>query len=114
MSHLVSEKREVIRTQTELQKYWVEAFGMEAGETPKDVDFTKDQLIAIHIGRRPTTDFAVVVDNVTLSTRATTIALHEVRPHGMMVAHHLTSPFIIIKIPKATKPLVFKFKPLNS
>lgn len=110
MSRQKAERHEVIRTQAQFQKYWGEASFGEPSETPSDVDFTKEQLIVIHLGSRPTTDYSVVVDSVTLTKKTLTIALHEVKPHGMMVAHHVTSPFIIIKTKKTSGPVIFKVK----
>lgn len=94
-------KRWLITGPDELRRYWSEAFGKDPKDAPKSVDFRRYQLIAIHIGARPTSGYNVYVKSVLRLTPDTALVSYvEQKPRPLAVrVQSRTSPWVLFKVP---------------
>ena len=100
-------KYEVIRSEDNWKEYWktVLTSGAQSDDggpipaQPSKVDWSKNMLVAIHLGPRPTTGFGLRVDAVRKHDGAYTIHATELPRTGGMAAMHVTYPFVIIRVP---------------
>jgi len=91
------ERLDVIRSQREFQDYWG---AVGTGNTPTDVDFSREMLVAIHLGPRPTTGFEVMFDRLDPVQGGFLLCYLEKAPsEGQHVTSTRTSPYVIIRMP---------------
>jgi hypothetical protein len=75
--------------------------------TPPDVDFTKNNVVAIFMGQKNTGGYSISVKSITVDDNNTvTVKVRETRPDGGMVTTALTSPYCIAVIPKSKEVIV--------
>jgi hypothetical protein len=80
------------------------------GVPPSAVDWAQFQLVAIHLGARSTTGFAVTVRAVVKNPRGATIRVVEETPvPGSWVTRHETQPFVIIRVDRRAGPFSFEW-----
>jgi hypothetical protein len=87
----------VLNTESEFIQYYERTFG---GRAPRaGIDWYRYRLVAIHLGVRPTTGYAVSVRNVIRNGVYGTIrAVEETPIPGQYVSRVETSPFVIVKV----------------
>lgn len=95
-------KTYVIRSQMEWEDYWYKTTGNPRRTAPTDVNWGDTELLAIHLGERPTGGYSVYVDNIDTND-STNFRVHLIEsrpPKGRMVTQALSSPYTIISLPK--------------
>jgi len=94
-------KQWVITSQDDFEKYWVEGQGLDAKDTPTNVDFTTNSLIAIHLGLRPTTNYAVFVKSIVKTPDGGWMVNYvEQIPRPLAVeVKRPSSPWVIVEVP---------------
>lgn len=80
--------------------YWKELTGELIA--PKDVDFTSEQLVAIHLGQRRTGGYEVFVESIRQPSPAqiTVSYVEATPPRDVMVTQMITSPWVIVRMPR--------------
>ena len=74
-----------------------------------EVDFTKRTVVAVFLGSRPTAGYSVEIVGTKQEGRTLIVEWREVRPkERMLLAQVLTSPAIIVSIPKVDGDVGFK------
>ena len=106
MSNIEEPRQAVVRTAAEWQALWKQ----HASEgTPPTVDFNQSTVVAVFLGSRPTTGFAVEITAAkTEGTRTIVEYLERQPPRDAIVAQVLTSPFHIVRLPRTTGPVEFR------
>ena len=89
-------RRLVIRDANAWDQFWSE---LGVGERP-EVDFTRDVVIAVAAGQRPTGGYEIAIDRVTQANRELTVEVVERTPGpNCMTTASLTQPVDIVTIP---------------
>jgi hypothetical protein len=89
-------RRLVIRDANAWAEFWSE---LGVGERP-EVDFTRDLVVVVAAGQRPTGGHEIAVDQVTQSGPALTISVVETKPGpNCMTTAALTQPVDVVVIP---------------
>jgi hypothetical protein len=105
-SGMIAERKNFrIKSQDELAALWVMVYGTAGPEMPR-IDFTKDELLAVFEGTRPTGGYTVAVVSVfdEPGSRSVTIQ-HEVPGDSCMTSQAITSPFSMVRLQKTGAPL---------
>lgn len=109
----VSAKKEVVITNNDdYQKLMGEVYA-NLDQMPRipDVDFTKNDVVAVFMGTKNTGGYAINFDKVIKRTDAVTCAVFESSPgKNCSVTEALTQPYEIVKIPKMNKKIKFILK----
>jgi len=97
-------RQAVVRADAEWTRVWTR----HAGERTKPaVDFSKDIVVALFLGSRPTAGFTVEIVGVREEGATLVVSYRETRPTpGSVAAQILTSPFHIVAVPKGTATAV--------
>jgi hypothetical protein len=87
---------------------WAKLWNLHAGErTRPNVDFSRDVVVAVFMGTRPTAGFSIEIVGVREDGPALVVSYKETRPAPDSVAAQvLTSPFHIVAVPKGTTTIV--------
>lgn len=84
------------------QKIWNMANGFD-GKTPPNVDFSKEYVIGVFAGQKPTGGYSIVVTSVTDTGDTRTVAITLTAPgENCMVTEALTSPYQILAVPRSS------------
>jgi PrcB C-terminal len=105
LNSTMDDKRQaVVRTDAEWTRVWTQ----HAGEkTRPAVDFSKDMVLALFMGTRPTAGFATEIVGVREEAGTLIVSYKETRPSPESVAAQiLTSPFHIVAVPRGTATAV--------
>jgi hypothetical protein len=97
----IDETRQVlVRTDAEWTKLWQQ----HAADRPRpQVDFSKEMVVGLFMGSRPSAGFSTAVISATAGNGALMVRYSETMPSGRGVsAQVLTFPFHLVAIPKAT------------
>ena len=83
---------------------WSRIWTQHAGErTQPNVDFSKEVVVAVFTGTRPTAGFSVEITRVRQEGTALVVSYTETRPApGSVAAQVLTSPYHIVAVPRGT------------
>ena len=94
---------------------WAALWNQHAGErTRPNVDFSRDVVVAVFMGTRPTAGFAVEIVGVRQEGQALIVSYKETRPGpDSLTAQVLTSPYHIVAVPRGTTTDV-KFERVTS
>lgn len=100
------------RIVVEDQKGWEEVWsGMEGNRHPKPktpkIDFDTHKVIAVFMGRRMTGGYSVKITSIEEKDKLVVKVKESGPPPGAMVTMALTSPYHVVVIPKADKPVEF-------
>jgi hypothetical protein len=109
-SGIGEKRRETVRDQASWTRLWAE---IHAGQTPVEpppaVDFSREMLVAVALGTRPTGGFAVKVRGVaTRGDRLEVAVLETCPPPGAMVTAALTQPVEVVRVPRLSQTPTFK------
>jgi len=109
-SDIDAARQVAVRTAGEWSALWAQ----HAGERAKPaVDFSKDMLVAVFMGSRPTAGFALEITGVRQDGATLVVSYTETRPAPDRVAAQvLTSPYHIVAVPKGAATTV-KFERVN-
>ena len=90
-----------LRNQSDFASYWAQSTGNTANTAPNDIDWLKNEALAIHLGERNSAGYSVYVQSIDMVTGAN-YNVHAVEqvPSGGATAQVVTSPFTIILLPK--------------
>lgn len=73
------------------------------------VDFSKEMIVAVFMGSRPTAGFAVDITSAAEREGKLVVSYRETRPGGgAITAQVLTSPYHIVAVPKSALAVVFE------
>lgn len=100
----------VIRGEAEWDRYWKLHKGDARAVAPKDIDWSREQLVAIHLGTRSTSGYSVMVESVAWPKPNEVLVKYVERTPSpdSMVAQVLTSPFTIIRMQRGSGTVVFQ------
>ena len=109
-SEIDAARQVTVRTADEWSKLWAQ----HAGERAKPaVDFSKDVVIAVFMGARPSAAYTVEIVGTRTEGATLVVSYKETRPApGDVAAQILTSPFHIVAVPKGAATDV-KFERVN-
>jgi hypothetical protein len=98
MSQIDATRQAVARTPAEWNTLWTE----HAGDRGRPaVDLSKDMVVAIFLGTRPSAGFSVEIVGAREEGSALVVQYRESRPQpGTLAAQVLTSPYHIVAVPK--------------
>lgn len=98
-ANAAARKNVAVYTQAEYQKLWTTAHGSAAPARPA-VDFSKEYVIGVFAGSKPTGGYAVAVTSIIDTGTARTITVTLAKPGtSCIVTQALTSPFELIAVP---------------
>ena len=94
---------------------WAKLWNLHAGErTRPTVDFTRDVVVAVFLGTRPTAGFSIEITGVRQEGQTLVVSYKETRPAADSVAAQvLTSPYHIVAVPRGSTTDV-KFERVTS
>ena len=75
---------------------------------PPEINFSNTTVIAVFIGEKPTSGFAIEVKEITDTIFRGVVKVAWITYDGKAVLHVFTSPFHIIKVEKINKPITFQ------
>ena len=98
-SSIQEPRRLVIRSEQEWRDFW---YDLNLGSAP-EVDFTRNMVIAVSAGVRPSTGHSVLVDNVRLDDDGTLrVEVLQTSPgRGCVTAQQMTQPVDVVVVPRA-------------
>jgi hypothetical protein len=110
MSGLHERRREVVRDEAGWAQLWAE---IHEGVTPQPalppVDFSRDMLIAVATGTRPTGGFDIKVRRVTRGGERLEVAVHETCPApGDRASMGLTQPVEVVRLERLAQAPTFQ------
>jgi hypothetical protein len=98
MSQVDSARQAVARSAAEWSTLWSQHAG---DRTRPAVDFSKEMVVAVFLGTRPTAGFSVEVVGARQEGATLIVSYRESRPQpGAVAAQVLTSPFHLVAVPK--------------
>jgi len=109
-SGLHERRREVIRDEAGWARLWAEVHeGVTPQPTLPPVDFSRDMLIAVTTGTRPTGGFDIEIRSVALRGQRLEVAVHETCPAlGDRVSMGLTQPVEVVRLARLPQALTFQ------
>ena len=106
-SQIMELRQEVAGTTEAWQALW-----KEHSATPipvSEIDFSQFMVVGVFLGTRPTAGFSVEITAVTVRDGTIVVAYDERRPDpGGVTAQVLTSPFHIVRVPRAAGAVTFQ------
>jgi hypothetical protein len=99
------ESQELVTDAETFQKYWQIP---HPGETSPAVDFTKDAVVILNAGEKPSAGYSIHVTR--LEEKTDQLVIHykvDAPAPDAMVAAMITHPWVLQIIPKPSKPVVF-------
>lgn len=97
----ISEKNTyVVRSKNEHTIQSLDQFNIDS------VNFKTTMLAEIFIGERPSSGYQVIIDAITETNDSIIIKYNVQKPEGIVMTV-MTSPFLIIEIPKSNKEVIF-------
>ncbi len=101
---------EVITDPISFESFWKSIYrGTEPIPDVPKVDFTKDMVIAVSPGEMPTGGYDAEIVKVQDKDTKLEVTILVTRPSGGAVTESLTEPHHIIKLPKKSVPVVYKW-----
>lgn len=90
-----------LRNFGEFTRYWRSVNGPQS-EIPRDIDFDRETLVAIHLGARVSGGYSLGIYSVRMMNEFDVeIQYYENQPRpGQITSQELTSPYVILAIPK--------------
>lgn len=99
----------VVRTEQDWQKLWDEhAARVEPKPALPAVDFNKEMVVAVFMGRRPTGGYSVSVTGVRRGEKDVVVSVRRNSPPpGAITPQIVTSPYVFVAISKSDRPVKF-------
>ncbi len=109
-SNVDAARQVTVRTADEWSKLWTQHAGERKAPA---VDFSKDVVLAVFMGTRPSAAFSVEIVGTRTEGATLVVSYKETRPApGGVAAQILTSPYHIVAVPKGSAADV-KFERVN-
>lgn len=106
-SHVNEPRQVVVRTEADWQAFWK----THSSEPAPKVDFGKSIVVGVFLGTRPTAGYTVAITAVRRTADGAVVEYTEGKPTtSRMSAQVLTSPFILIAIPRDVQKIEFTSK----
>jgi hypothetical protein len=108
-SRVIAGKQVLLLTGAQWQAYWQELTGEPAATAPSDVDWVKEQLVAVNMGRVPTAGYEVYVRSMRQAQPGHVVVTYvEVSPApGQLRRNASESPWVIVRMPRLTAVITF-------
>ena len=104
-SGITEPRHAVARTPAEWQALWKEHDSKPAPA----VDFSRSIVVGVFLGTRPTAGYGVTITSVAAKSGVATVEYLERRPTpGRMTAQVITSPFILVTVPREIGKIEFR------
>jgi hypothetical protein len=104
-SNVDSARQTVARTQAEWTALWK---AHEYDRPAPAIDFTKEMVVAVFMGSRPTAGFAIEIVSVAERSGGLVVTYKETKPaEGAITAQMLTAPYHIAAVPKHAGDVTF-------
>jgi protease stability complex PrcB-like protein len=104
-SGIAEPRQVVVRTPAEWQALWKEHGSKPAPE----VDFSRSAVVGVFLGTRPTAGYGVTITSIGAKAGVATVEYLERRPTpGRMTAQVITSPFILVTVPREIEKIEFR------
>jgi hypothetical protein len=99
-SRVAKQQLVVLETQGDLDRYWLNVMGRKPETSPRDIDWSKEKLVAIHAGARPSGGYTITVQNVirVSPTVARIVATEWTPMQRQFVTQAVTSPWTLIRV----------------
>ncbi len=108
-SGIHSARQAVARTDADWTQLWQDH---AAGRPKPAVNFSKEMVVGVFLGSRPTAGFSVQITRVSVDHGTLVVEYHETRPRpDAITAQVLTSPFDLVTVPQFTGDVHFKSVP---
>lgn len=103
----VSERKNYrIKSPEELSYLWSVVYDVDGPDMP-EIDFTKQHVLAVFDGSRPSGGYEVAVEKIIDTQAARTVTIkHRVPDDSCMVSQAITSPFAFVVVPASALPIV--------
>ena len=91
-----------INNEAEFQTYWAQHSG-SAANAPRGIEWGKELLIAINLGSRPSSGYAVYVETIARPTPNDLVVryVESQPPKGSINAAVMTSPWVLVRMERA-------------
>ena len=105
--------RFVVRDEAAWRETWAI---LHQGQSPMpsrpDVDFMREVIVVVALGKRPTTGYDILIDSVVALPSHLTVWTHTVVPgFGCLGAEMLTQPVDLARLPRIDTPVEFRDGP---
>jgi hypothetical protein len=101
-------------SQGDLDRTWPQLTGEPASKAPKDVKWNSEQLLLITLGERPSSGYSVFVKSVERNAGNLEITyVEKTPPPGAPSLTVMTSPWVLVKMPKMAGFPVFRKETSN-
>jgi hypothetical protein len=92
---------EAKHAEVKTESAWKQLWQQHSPDRPRPaVDFTKEMVVAVFLGSRPTAGYRVEIASATETNGALVVRYREAAPpRGMMTAQVITSPYHIVTVP---------------
>ena len=99
----------VVRTQDDWGGLWSRHMRTQtAPPPPPPVDFSRDMVVALFMGERPTGGYAIEVTRIERTDSGLSVHYRTTRPDpAAMQAQALTQPFHLVALPRTDGPVTF-------
>lgn len=89
----------ILVTEGDFQRYWTEFCGNRQAAAPTDIDWTKEIVVAIHLGRRSTSGYRTYVETCRIREAMLEIYYVEETPHRSgRPSKFDSSPYVMIRM----------------
>lgn len=107
-SALETEGELVIRNRTEWSELWQNHARMQTGTAIPEVDFEREMVIAVTLGRRSTGGYGIEITRVERMGNGIRVEVTRTAPApGAMTIQALTAPFHFVAVPTSDLPVSF-------
>ena len=105
-------EREVIRDVAAWSRAWASIYKNKGTKPPlPDIDFTKEMIVLVALGARPTGGYDILLTGATRDSDAITVTLESTSPgSGCGVTLSMTHPVDVARIPRSTTYVQFSEK----
>jgi PrcB C-terminal len=112
-SAIESAQQLVLRDAASLAQWWAAAWRtVSPPPAVPDVDFTREMLVIVALGAKPTSGYDVVIESATLQRDGIVVVARTASPPGSVVLLPVvTHPVDIARLPLRSDPVRFRFVP---
>ncbi|MBK7875088.1 MAG: protease complex subunit PrcB family protein [Planctomycetes bacterium] len=104
--------QKVIRTAEDWYRLWIDHHSnVVPVPLPPKVDFTREMVLCVAVGQRPTGGYGVRITRTYLEGGRLHVEAHETRPpQGAIVPMVLSQPYEMVRVPRFDGEVVFEMK----
>src|SRR5262245_35790098 len=98
----------VVRTENDWAALWSRHMGTQIAPSPPPVDFSRDMVVALFMGERPTGGYAIEVTRIERTDSGLSVHYQTTRPDpAAMQPQALTQPLHLVALPRTDDPVTF-------